>query len=35
VPDTHEILFLQGGASLQFSAVPLNLLGEKNTPTMP
>jgi phosphoserine aminotransferase len=31
VPDTHEILFLQGGASLQFSAVPLNLLGEKNT----
>jgi len=26
VPDTHEILFLQGGASLQFSMVPLNLL---------
>jgi len=27
VPDTHEVLFLQGGASLQFSMVPLNLLG--------
>ena len=31
VPDTHEILFLQGGASTQFSAVPLNLLGDKDT----
>ena len=29
IPDTHEILFLQGGASLQFSMVPLNLLGDK------
>ena len=28
VPDTHEILFLQGGASTQFSMVPLNLLPE-------
>jgi len=28
VPDTHEILFLQGGASLQFSMVPLNLSAE-------
>lgn len=26
VPDDFEILFLQGGASLQFSMVPLNLL---------
>jgi phosphoserine aminotransferase len=25
VPDTHEILFLQGGASLQFAMAPLNL----------
>ena len=25
VPDTHEVLFLQGGASLQFAMVPLNL----------
>ena len=27
VPDDYEILFLQGGASTQFSAVPLNLIG--------
>ncbi|OYT72254.1 MAG: phosphoserine transaminase [Chloracidobacterium sp. CP2_5A] len=26
VPDTHRILFLQGGASLQFSMIPLNFL---------
>jgi phosphoserine aminotransferase len=26
VPATHKVLFLQGGASLQFSMVPLNLL---------
>jgi phosphoserine aminotransferase len=26
IPDTHKVLFLQGGASLQFSMVPLNLL---------
>ena len=26
VPETHEILFLQGGASTQFSMIPLNLL---------
>ncbi len=26
VPDTHEILFLQGGATLQFAAVPMNLM---------
>jgi len=31
VPDTYRILFLQGGASLQFSMVPLNLLGEGQT----
>lgn len=28
IPDSHEILFLQGGASTQFSMVPLNLMGE-------
>lgn len=28
VPDTHEVLFLQGGASSQFSMIPLNLMGE-------
>lgn len=26
IPDTHEILFLQGGATLQFSAIPMNLM---------
>ena len=26
VPDTHEVLFLQGGATLQFAAIPMNLL---------
>jgi phosphoserine aminotransferase len=26
LPDTHEVLFLQGGASAQFAMVPLNLL---------
>ena len=26
VPDEYDILFLQGGATLQFSAVPLNLM---------
>ena len=26
VPATHKVLFLQGGASLQFSMVPMNLL---------
>ncbi|MCA9540052.1 MAG: 3-phosphoserine/phosphohydroxythreonine transaminase [Myxococcales bacterium] len=25
LPDTHEVLFLQGGASLQFAMVPMNL----------
>ena len=28
VPDDYEILFLQGGASTQFSAIPLNLIGK-------
>ena len=31
VPDGYRILFLQGGASLQFSMVPLNLLSEGAT----
>ena len=26
IPDDYKVLFLQGGASLQFSAIPLNLL---------
>ena len=28
VPDSYRVLFLQGGASLQFAAVPLNLRGD-------
>lgn len=28
VPEEYEILFLQGGASLQFAMVPMNLMGE-------
>lgn len=31
VPDNYRILFLQGGASLQFSMVPMNLLGAGQT----
>jgi len=29
IPDTYQVLFLQGGASQQFGMIPLNLLGEK------
>ena len=29
IPDDYAVLFLQGGASTQFSAVPLNLLGDR------
>lgn len=29
VPDTHEVLFLQGGATSQFAAIPLNLMDGK------
>ena len=28
IPDSYAVLFLRGGASTQFAAVPLNLLGE-------
>lgn len=31
VPDNYKILFLQGGASLQFSMVPLNFLQKDET----
>jgi phosphoserine aminotransferase len=30
IPDTHEVHFFNGGATLQFSAIPLNLLGGAN-----
>jgi len=29
VPANYKVLFLQGGATLQFGAIPMNLLGEK------
>jgi len=31
IPDNYKILFLQGGASLQFSMVPMNLLSSGTT----
>ncbi len=31
VPDNYRILFLQGGATLQFSMIPLNFLGANET----
>lgn len=31
VPEGYSVLFLQGGASLQFAMVPMNLLGEGQT----
>ncbi|MDH4281576.1 MAG: 3-phosphoserine/phosphohydroxythreonine transaminase [Myxococcales bacterium] len=27
IPDTHEVLFMQGGATVQFALVPMNLRG--------
>src|SRR6478736_7167510 len=31
IPGNYKVLFLQGGASLQFSMVPMNLLGPGQT----
>jgi phosphoserine aminotransferase len=31
IPGNYKVLFLQGGASLQFSMVPMNLLGQGQT----
>lgn len=31
IPENYKILFLQGGASLQFSMIPLNFLGRDET----
>ncbi len=31
IPDNYKVLFLQGGASQQFGAIPLNLLGDKTS----
>ena len=30
IPDNYKVLFLQGGASLQFSMIPINLFKNKN-----
>ncbi|MDQ8698262.1 3-phosphoserine/phosphohydroxythreonine transaminase [Hyphomicrobium sp. LHD-15] len=30
LPESYRVLFLQGGASAQFSLLPMNLLGDKN-----
>lgn len=32
VPDNYRVLFLQGGASMQFAMLPYNLLGKGGTP---
>ena len=32
IPNNYHILFLQGGASLQFSMIPMNFLRGKNRP---
>lgn len=34
ISDDYAILFLQGGATLQFSMVPLNLMPPKTKPTI-
>jgi phosphoserine aminotransferase len=31
IPDNYRVLFLQGGASLQFAMIPMNLLGPDRT----
>jgi phosphoserine aminotransferase len=31
IPDNYKVLFMQGGASTQFSAIPLNLLKKEDT----
>lgn len=31
IPANYKVLFLQGGASLQFEMIPMNLLGEKRS----
>ena len=31
MPDHYKVLFMQGGATAQFSLVPLNLLSEKES----
>merc|ERR1712217_987458 len=35
VPDEYKVIFVQGGATLQFAAVPLNMLGTKTKADYP
>ncbi|KAJ9448772.1 Phosphoserine aminotransferase [Diplonema papillatum] len=37
IPDTHEVFFFNGGATLQFAAMPMNLMGgaQPTNPTRP
>ena len=34
VPSNYKVLFLQGGATLHFAAIPMNLLAGKKAPTI-
>ena len=34
IPDNYKVLFLQGGASQQFAAVPMNLMKNKKPDTL-
>ena len=34
IPDNYKVLFLQGGASTQFAAIPLNFMNGSNKPIM-
>ena len=31
IPDNYKVLFIQGGATLQFSMIPMNLIGKTGT----
>ena len=31
IPENYKVLFMQGGATLQFSAIPLNLMAENQS----
>ena len=31
IPDNYKVMFLQGGASQQFAAVPMNLMKNKSS----
>ena len=35
IPSNYQVLFLQGGASMQFSMLPMNLLGQGGSANSP